>query len=267
MKLVAHTLVKNENRWIWFAITSVLDVVDEIMVWDTGSTDNTAAVIKTISSPKLKFRQITAPSAISLTQARQDMLDQTRADWLLILDGDEIWTPPALNSSLAAIGSNSRLKFLVSSYRVLLGDVFHYQEEKAGKYRIGPHSGHVTIRFINLGLLSPLRYERDYPHESLRTADGHPLQHLTNAHTTFISDPYLHATHTRRTSLSDPNVIARSHIFKHEWGLSFPDNFAYPKSFFYPRPSVVPSPWIRRGPAFALNAAWQTPLKLLKRRI
>ena len=49
MRIVAHILVKNEEKWIWYSLMSVLDYVDEILVWDAGSTDRTVEIIKTIS--------------------------------------------------------------------------------------------------------------------------------------------------------------------------------------------------------------------------
>ena len=48
MKVWAHTLVKNEERYIWYAVMSVIDWVDKILIWDTGSTDKTVEIIKEI---------------------------------------------------------------------------------------------------------------------------------------------------------------------------------------------------------------------------
>ena len=45
-RITVHTLVKNEERWIWYALKSVLPFVDQIIVWDTGSTDKTTAIIR-----------------------------------------------------------------------------------------------------------------------------------------------------------------------------------------------------------------------------
>ena len=49
----ANCLIKNEERWVWYALQSVLPYVDKILVWDTGSTDNTVEIIKTIKSNKI----------------------------------------------------------------------------------------------------------------------------------------------------------------------------------------------------------------------
>ena len=48
MKIWAHTLVMNEDRFIWYAVMSVIDYVDKILIFDTGSTDGTVRIIKGI---------------------------------------------------------------------------------------------------------------------------------------------------------------------------------------------------------------------------
>ena len=53
MSIWAHTLVKNEERFVWFAINSVIDYVDEMRVWDNGSSDSTVKIIKSIKNSKI----------------------------------------------------------------------------------------------------------------------------------------------------------------------------------------------------------------------
>ena len=54
-KLTVHCVVKNEEKWIWFAIESIRDIAKEIIIYDTGSTDNTVEIIKTIKDKKIKL--------------------------------------------------------------------------------------------------------------------------------------------------------------------------------------------------------------------
>ena len=44
MEIWAHAMIKNEARWLWYSITSVIDHVDKVLLWDTGSTDGTIKV-------------------------------------------------------------------------------------------------------------------------------------------------------------------------------------------------------------------------------
>jgi hypothetical protein len=46
MKIVAHTIVKNEARFVWYAVSSVIEHVDRVLLWDTGSTDGTSEILK-----------------------------------------------------------------------------------------------------------------------------------------------------------------------------------------------------------------------------
>ena len=99
--LTIHCVVKNEERWIWYALKSILDIADEILIFDTGSTDKTVEIIKTIKSRKIIFEEKGKVDAKGLTQLRREQLVMTKTEWFLILDGDEIW-PERTKKELAA---------------------------------------------------------------------------------------------------------------------------------------------------------------------
>ncbi|MBI5358404.1 glycosyltransferase [Candidatus Amesbacteria bacterium] len=261
MRISAHMVVKNEDKWIWYSLMSVLDYVDEIMVWDTGSIDKTVEIIKSIDNPKIKFRQRLVSNAQDLTSARQVMLSATKADWLMILDGDEIWPEKALVESISKLDNS--LNFLVNKFWNLAGDVYHYQPDNAGKYRIGKHTGHLTIRFINLNKYKNLKYMSDYPLEGLTNNNKTLIQNDINSNYNFVTAPYLHATHLERSNLAW-NSNTHRNIQKIELGDKIPDNFEYPKCLYIPGPN---NPWEKRSWSFVLNAMWQTPLREIKRNL
>jgi len=89
--LTIHCVVKNEEKWIWFALRSILDIADKVLVYDTGSSDRTVDIIKRIKSKKIIFEEKGEVDAKGLTQLRKDQLKRTKTEWFLILDGDEIW--------------------------------------------------------------------------------------------------------------------------------------------------------------------------------
>ncbi|KKR53922.1 MAG: Glycosyl transferase family 2 [Candidatus Woesebacteria bacterium GW2011_GWD2_40_19] len=67
MQVWAHTLVKNEEKWLWYSVTSVIDHVDKLLLWDTGSTDKSIEIEKELEKKypgkiELKQRKITSPS-------------------------------------------------------------------------------------------------------------------------------------------------------------------------------------------------------------
>ena len=47
-----NSLIFNEDKYIWFAVKSVIDYVDKILIWDSGSTDRTEEVVKILSEGK-----------------------------------------------------------------------------------------------------------------------------------------------------------------------------------------------------------------------
>ena len=85
--LTAHSLIKNESNWIWYSLMSVIDNPDitKIMVYDTGSTDGTIEIVKSIQSPKIELKEIGNVSAEEFSGLRQEMMEQTKTNWFMIL--------------------------------------------------------------------------------------------------------------------------------------------------------------------------------------
>ena len=46
--ITGHMVVKNEDRWIYYAIMSVIEYLDKLIIYDTGSIDHTKDIIKGI---------------------------------------------------------------------------------------------------------------------------------------------------------------------------------------------------------------------------
>ncbi|MFC1625519.1 glycosyltransferase [Patescibacteria group bacterium] len=245
MKISVHTLVKNEERFVWYAINSVISFVDEILVWDNGSTDNTIKIIQSIKSPKIKFNNFAGVPSL----ARQRMLEETKADWILILDGDEIWWESSIKQLVSGIRNN--YDCVVTPNYMLVGDIFHYQEGKAGKYKIANRTGHLNIRFVRNA--PGLHVKGVYPNEAYVTKEGVKIQNFPKEKIYFSDTPYLHTSFLKKK--------------KYELGIPFPLDFYYPEVLFIPRPKIIPSPWVCTNYGYKFQAVWQTPLKKIKRRI
>ena len=78
-------IVKNEEKHLVRCLRSVRDIVDEIIVVDTGSTDRTKDIAKVFGAKVLDF-----PWTGDFSEARNHSLEQATGDWILILDADEI---------------------------------------------------------------------------------------------------------------------------------------------------------------------------------
>ncbi len=77
-------IVKNEEKHIKECLESVKGIVDEIVVVDTGSTDNTIKIAKTFGAKIYNFEWINDFAA-----ARNYALKKSSGDWILYLDADE----------------------------------------------------------------------------------------------------------------------------------------------------------------------------------
>lgn len=253
MGIVGHCLVKNEERFIWYSITSVIDYLDEILLWDNGSNDSTVKIIKSINNPKIKFKDA---SGLDPSWARQMMLKESKSDWVFILDGDEIWYDSGIKSLLSSISDN--LDCIAVPNFMLIGDIFHYQEKEAGRYNIAGRTGHYNIRAVRN---SPgLHVEGTYPNEAYVTDKGLKVQDSPKERILFLDTPYLHASLLPRSDV-------RNRKIKYEVGKKFPGDFYYPESFFKDIPSYVTSPWQKMSGTYYLRAIFETPLKKIKRRL
>jgi len=261
MKIVAHTMVKNEENWVGYALKSVIDYVDEIMIWDTGSTDKTVEVIKSLNNPKIVYRKIETNSEVALTELRQKMLEQTKADWLMVLDGDEIWPDKAIENTINFIKTNSELEYVVNPYFDLIGDVYHCRDASTGHYKIHDKSGQITIRFVNLKKIPGLHWGMPYGSEGLFDKDESPIQNRNNDNYKFVDSHFLHASHLVRSSF-DSSVMQRPKKYKFELGVGFPDEFEYPSCFYIP--VAWHNPWLPRGVKYTLISLVLWPIQFIK---
>jgi len=93
MKLVAVAMVKNEEYWIWYSLTSVYPHVDEILVFDNRSQDRTVEIVKGMRHVADKLTLFEGFGGDSEHGNREAMLRAARAraaTHVLLLDGDEI---------------------------------------------------------------------------------------------------------------------------------------------------------------------------------
>ena len=77
-------IIKNEEQHLPQCLGSVRDLVDEILIVDTGSDDKTRDISTAFGAKVYEF-----PWGGDFSAARNFSLDQARGDWILILDADE----------------------------------------------------------------------------------------------------------------------------------------------------------------------------------
>ncbi len=84
IKLSACTIAKNEAKNIEKSINSYKDYVDEIVIVDTGSIDDTVDVAKKAGAKVLNYEWIN-----DFSDAKNFALDNCTGDWIIFLDADE----------------------------------------------------------------------------------------------------------------------------------------------------------------------------------
>jgi len=143
-------IVKNEARFIARAIRSVQPAVSEIIVVDTGSSDNTTKIARRLGAKIFPCR-----TAGNLGRARNTYLKKAGSKWILVLDADET----------VARGDLAKLKKLVKSKKawgyILTRrdytqsyDLLRQWRPNNGKYlkeeKLSGCAGYSTTRYLRL---------------------------------------------------------------------------------------------------------------------
>lgn len=270
--ITVHTLVKNEARYIWFAVMSVIEHVDKVLLWDTGSTDETLEIIESMTKisqgrKKIQLEKVDEVTATTFTQTRQKMLDATDTDWILMVDGDEVWWEDSIVRVVNAINEEKAESIVVPTIN-LVGDIYHFQDESLGQYHLAGRTGHLNLRGINRRIPGLHSYG---PHGQWGWVDNENkmIQYRAAKNIMYVEAPYLHATNVPRSGelRKESHVPKRKMKRKYELGVPFPSDFYFPEVFFRPKPEVVPSPWVKRNTYFTARAVLETPLRKFKRKI
>lgn len=263
MKIFANTIVNNEENFIWFALMSVVDYVDKVLIWNTGSTDKTVEIIKIVAKNKgnkIEFKEVGVVDENEFTVMRQRMLDESKCDWILVLDGDEVWWEGSIEKMVSKIQRDGeKIDGIVVPMIVPVGDIYHRQEEVAGKYKLIGKRGHYTLRALSKKIPG-LHVDWPYGKESYLGKDNRPIQDRKGI--VFLDAPYLHVTHLKRSS-----KLRKFNKFKYELGSEFPKNFKYPEVFYKPYPKIIPGPWIKPTKVEKVRMYIETPLRKIKRKI
>jgi tetratricopeptide (TPR) repeat protein len=98
MRLSLCAIVRNEAANLPRCLASIRDVVDEIVILDTGSTDDTVAIARSVGAI---VHHLDWPDDFSL--ARNHALQFVTGDWVLVLDADEALVPEVMPVIRSAI--------------------------------------------------------------------------------------------------------------------------------------------------------------------
>ncbi len=267
--LTVHMVVKNEDRFIWYALNSVLPYVDKVIIFDTGSTDKTVEIINSFADERIKFQSIEIKEAKDIGRLRQQQIEETNTPWFWIVDGDEIYHSSLCKEIVNIVRKEGKnLEGIVVGRYDLLGDVYHFQDESVGKYNLFDRQGHFVLRLINKENIAGLHVEGLYPYEGYYDKNGQELINHDKQRFYFAKGRLFHAMYLQRSthgaSLSD---TLHRNKWKIELGKRIKDKKLIPEVFYQPHPVLVPDSYGKRSIFYELAANLVTPIKIFKRKL
>jgi len=187
--VTVHCLVRNEDQWVGYALRSVMPYVQKIIIYDTGSTDDTVKKVEEFKSLNVEFEEKDECGPGRLVELRNEMIEKTQTSWFMLLDGDEVWNSTQLQQYLdftLAQPKNIMATFLKT--RNCVGDVYHYRGEESGRYEIAGMRGHLNIRAYR---------------KLVRWSGKYPLEHCVDSSDkdslAFFDGFYWNMTHLKRS--------------------------------------------------------------------
>lgn len=106
MKLSLCLAVYNEAKNIHYPLDSALDLVDEVVVVDGGSTDKTVEIAASYGK---KVRIIKSDNPAMFHKNKQKAIEAARGEWILQLDADEKLSEELKNEIKIIVGNSSSL--------------------------------------------------------------------------------------------------------------------------------------------------------------
>jgi glycosyltransferase involved in cell wall biosynthesis len=266
--ITVNMMVKNEEKWIWFAIMSVIDFVDHIIIFDTGSTDNTVDIINKIINTnnladKITFEEKGSVDKNQFTLLRQEQLNRTKTKWFLLVDGDEIWYKKTLINLIESI-NNSHYTMIATRFHNCVGDIFHYKNFKSESYEIRDVVGSITIRAYSKDI-EGIYCGGPYGIEGYFDINNNEVQ--KDEINIFIQDGfYLHTSYLQRSSsiIKDWQIPYRRNKVFARINNKVDEDFKFPEVFYINRPSNINNPFQKMGLKYYLFRSMYLVLKTVK---
>lgn len=154
MKITANIMMRNEERCISRCINSIYDLVDEVIIVDTGSTDKSIEIVKNSFGDKIKiFRKKWDDN---FSEIRNYMIDRSSHQIILQIDADEFLSE----------------KYDLKELREKLVAEFYDPEVNVVSIKIKDHNGGMSRNLRRIYRNDGTLYYYGYVHEELRSNGG-----------------------------------------------------------------------------------------------
>jgi len=228
MRITPALHVKNEEYWIGYVLRGLFRVFGYVIMLDTGSTDRTVEIARDcarIERGDLKLiveDMQNDPLRIGLCSTR--LREMVQSDWMLLVDGDEIWTDDALLALRDYPDPEGKRVCVINARNV---------REYGGS--IMRADGWSADRLFGKGVRWNVRH--DYPFQSYGLSS-----HLKDNLVHYIEDPAIWFWHVRHLTRSSQDNEA---CFRAEKIGYFPYNGSYEE---------LPQNWMGE-----VNPTWPNP--------
>ncbi len=112
-------ITKNEEKYLGQCLESVKDIVDEIIIVDTGSTDKTSEVIQSFAEKfHIDVKFFSFKWVDDFSAARNECIKHATKDWILMIDADELLDEDGIKTikELVKDKENDAFLFLQKNY-------------------------------------------------------------------------------------------------------------------------------------------------------
>lgn len=161
MKISLCIITKNEERHIKKCINSVSDIVDEIVVVDTGSKDKTVSIAKSLGAKIFEYEWCG-----DFSKARNFAIEQCSGKWIIFLDADEYLKEGCteeLKSQIRNAHNNNK--------EAILFEIINIDEENTEIYDISKNirafKKHPMLRYVQ-----PIHEVLEHINRSIKAVDA-----------------------------------------------------------------------------------------------
>ena len=171
-------IVKDEQDWLEKCVNSVRPILDEIIIVDTGSSDNTPGIAERLGAKVFRFEWND-----NFSNARNFAISKASGEWILSLDADDSIAEQDLSRVKALAGNRhfDGFSFLIRDYtnNEFLENFVALQEGDRYKGQSGGFRGYKLGRLVRMFRNNGILFEREI-HEvvehSIRRRGGRILE-------------------------------------------------------------------------------------------